>query len=303
MSYLFSIVIPTCNRPNDLAACLDRLSPSVQSFDGSLYEIIVTDDGRQDCAKDLICSRYPDVKWTAGPARGPASNRNHGASLASGKWLIFIDDDCIPAPRLIRAYQAQTLKQDSSPVVLEGPTLRIGQPKSLLWEAPHNPNGAACISANFAIRLIDFEDSGKFDERYPSAAVEDTEFFDRFYLSGGRKEFVANATVHHPLRHIGSAKSLARKWEGKVIYALDQGASPSIVVVRLPWHVLRVIQSRFRRQAICIDNVRAAARFAGELALVLCSTWGWVQKWSRQPRSPFWTEHVKRCGPPRKFGF
>ncbi len=304
MNPLFSVVIPTCNRPDELAACMDRLAPGVQNIDASNYEVIVTDDGRKKPADDTVRFRYPWARWTAGPAKGPAANRNHGASLAIGQWLVFIDDDCLPEPQLLHAYQQQASRETSANmVVLEGPTLRIGEPRSLLWEAPHNPSGGACISANFAIQKADFEASGKFDGRYPSAAIEDTEFFARFHLSGGVTRFVRDAIVHHPLRQLGRPDSLARKWEGKVILAVDQGASPWTVTWRLPWHVLRIIQSRFRDQPWSAENVKAAFIFLYEWLIVLRKTPGWVRRWSRKPKSSFWTAHVAKHGPAPRYGF
>jgi GT2 family glycosyltransferase len=304
MTPFFSVIIPTCNRLDELAACLERLAPDVQCVNELGYELIVTDDGRKSPAQKLVIDRFPWARWTAGPAKGPAANRNHGASLSSGQWLVFIDDDCLPEPQLLRAYQQPALSEISaSTVVLEGPTLRIGVPPSLLWVAPHNPNGGACISANFAIRKNDFETSGGFDERYPSAAIEDTEFFSRLQLSGGVTRFVADAIVHHPLRKRGAAQSLANKWEGKVIFSMDQGASASTVMWRLPWHVFRVVQSRFRGRPCTYENLFAASIFLQEWLLVVWKTPGWVMKWSRRPKSVFWKCHIKENGPVRRYGF
>ncbi len=304
MNPFFSVIIPTCNRPEELSACLERLAPGVQSIKEAEYELIVTDDGRKSPAQEIVAERFPWARWTAGPARGPAANRNHGASLTNSQWLVFIDDDCLPEPQLLKAYQkAAVAESNVVSLVLEGPTLRTNQPPSLLWEAPHNPNGGACISANFAIRKTDFEASGKFDERYPSAAIEDTEFFARFHRRGGVTRFVPDAIVHHPLRRLGRPASLARKWEGKTIYAIDQGASPLTVAWRLPWHVFRIIQSRFRNQPWSAENLKAATVFFCEWLIVVWKTPSWVWKWSRLPKSPFWVAQIKQSGPPPRFGF
>ena len=44
---LLSVVIPTCDRHAELAACLERLAPGVQTLVADTYEVIVTDDGKQ----------------------------------------------------------------------------------------------------------------------------------------------------------------------------------------------------------------------------------------------------------------
>jgi len=186
---------------------------------------------------------------------------------------------------------------------VQGPTIRSSSPTSLLWEAPHNPLGESHISANFMISKQSFVDSGGFDERFPTPAHEDTEFFNRFECKGGKVFFAADAIVQHPLRHVPSSRKLASRWEGKVLMALDQGASPVSILYRLPWHVLRVIQSRFINQPLSFDNLKAGYLFFNEWLIVLFMTPRWTAKWSRQPRSIFWNDYVLRNGPVPKHGF
>src|SRR5581483_8798563 len=92
-----SVVIPTRNRDQTLERCLALLGPQVDEA----IEVIVTDDGRSDGTRQLVESRFPFARWTPGPQRGPAANRNHGASLARGELFMFLDDDVEPSPELI----------------------------------------------------------------------------------------------------------------------------------------------------------------------------------------------------------
>ena len=63
-----SVIIPTCDRPERLKECLER----VLKQSGS-YEVILTDDGRTR-------GTWPEgVRYIEGPQRGPAANRNCGA--------------------------------------------------------------------------------------------------------------------------------------------------------------------------------------------------------------------------------
>jgi glycosyltransferase involved in cell wall biosynthesis len=285
----FSVVIPTCNRPYDLTSCLELLLPEVQRSDD--YEIIVSDDGRGDSIEALIRSRFPEVIYTVGPGRGPAANRNHGASLASGQWLIFIDDDCLPDQGLIRHYShlAAEISADI-PVVYMGATIPTEPMDSLLWFVPNNPLGKDYISANFMMPRDCFVDVGRFDDRYPHAAFEDTEFFDRAMVLGCKIVPAPEAFVYHPPRRLGTASRMASKWEARVIYALDQGASPVSLLWRLPLHAAKVIQSRFRgRSVLSTDALRAAFLFASEFLHILCYTPCWVVKWSKAPKSSFWS--------------
>ena len=52
----------------------------------------------------MVNEEFPMVRWNEGPRRGPAANRNFGARVADGEWLIFLDDDCNPRPGFLAAY-------------------------------------------------------------------------------------------------------------------------------------------------------------------------------------------------------
>jgi len=296
-----SVIIPTCGRREMLRKCLECLIPQLDQLPDEV-ESIVCDDGSESDTCAMIKADFPIVRWHEGPKRGPAANRNLGAAAARGEWLIFLDDDCIPAKDFLAAYTRAIGSLKDRRAALEGVTASPERP-SLLWEAPHNLNGGVLISCNFAIRRDEFEKFGKFDERFPVAAFEDTEFAARFAAFGGKTVFVKDALVEHPLRPIPSAKKLALRWEGKVIMSLDYGASSTHVMLRLPWHVLRVIQSRFRGRNCSLANVHAALIFACEWLLVCWWMRGWMRSYKECGRSQFWKKHFT-CHPVLpKYGF
>jgi GT2 family glycosyltransferase len=178
-------------------------------------------------------------------------------------------------------------------VVLEGPTFREETPKSLLWEAPHNPSGGARISCNFAISRETFFQCGGFDERYTVSAFEDIEFFSRAERLDVETRFVAEAGVDHPLRRIANAQKLAARWESKIIYALDQGASAVELVWRFPEHVAKVIIVRFRKCALNWENLRAVVLFTFEFLWMLWWLPKWLIKRKAEARSAFWAGQVR----------
>ena len=102
------MVVPTYRRNDSLARCLDQLVEGRQTLPFHMYEVIVSDDGPEGSnARLLVEEKYPWVRWVAGPARGPAANRNRGASQARGGWLVFTDDDCLPQAGWLAAYAAR----------------------------------------------------------------------------------------------------------------------------------------------------------------------------------------------------
>ncbi len=265
--------------------------------------MLVCDDGDTSGNREELDRRFPWVRWLAGPRRGPAANRNAGARHARGNWLLFLDDDCIPCSDWIAAYAAAFPVAEQPEIYLNGPTFQSSVPPSSLWEAPHNPDGKYLFSCNMAIPRAFFLGIGGFDERYPVAAHEDMELEERLRSLRVPYIFVPEAKVEHPLRRITSVLNLVRRWESKVIYALDHGATPFRVMWNLPWHVFRIIQSRFETPKMTAGDLLALLLFAGEWVGVLSQTFLWTYRWSRRPRSPFWTQHVSAHGPAQKFGF
>jgi GT2 family glycosyltransferase len=267
-------------------ATLGRLLEDMAS---DQVEVIVTDDGRLRPVTDDDLQDLPWVKRIVGPAKGPAANRNFGAAMASGEVLLFLDDDCIPEANYLKSFFDFWRESDPASLTISyGPTIPLGPMESLLFEAPDNTDGQALISSNFSIGKTSLSQVGGFDGRYPSAAFEDTEFFERFGRLGGKTIFLRSAAVSHPYRRLRNPKNLAKKWEAKVIFALDQGATPFSLYYRVPWHVLRVIVSRFRGKKASRRNFQAAALFACEWlwTLILCPVW--ISKWMHRERSEFW---------------
>jgi glycosyltransferase involved in cell wall biosynthesis len=95
---LISVVITTYNRSDALLAVLYGL---VRQTDNN-FEVVVVDDGshmdhrlqvlESDLAKRLRIVHFwhPDVGFTA------SCVRNRGVALSKGRYLIFLDGDCVP---------------------------------------------------------------------------------------------------------------------------------------------------------------------------------------------------------------
>lgn len=196
-SLLFSVVIPTCHRNDLLAKCLDRLAPGHQTLAQACYEVIVTDDGSDSTAEELIQNHYPWVKWVAGPRRGPAANRNNGAKLAQGTWLVFTDDDCLPDAEWLEAY-ATAIEKFPDCQVFEGRTYVDRPRKSFTEKSPANETGGYLWSCNFAIKRMLFKALKGFDERFPYAAMEDVELRTRLKKMSQDFVFIHQASLCHP---------------------------------------------------------------------------------------------------------
>lgn len=94
-----SVVVCTYNRSQLLDRLLNALT--AQTVPADRYEVIVVDDGSQDDTA-AVCrryaSRFPNMaRIDIGENGGLGRARNAGLAAASRGFILFTDDDCIPA--------------------------------------------------------------------------------------------------------------------------------------------------------------------------------------------------------------
>ncbi len=98
MSTVFSVIIPTFERPGVVLGLLEQL---LAQRNAPTFEIIVVDDsalpGLQEKVEALSTVATP-VAYLATAHEGPGQARNFGAAEGRGRFLIFLDDDCEVAP-------------------------------------------------------------------------------------------------------------------------------------------------------------------------------------------------------------
>jgi len=171
-----AIVIPTRNRHELLKRCLHPLISYVSAHPEC--SILVSDDGNVQETSKVLTGELRNVEVVQGPRKGPAANRNCGASRSTGELLIFLDDDCIPDRNLIAAYQNAAL-MSLEIGVFEGRISAEGEPSSFADAFVSNETGGYLWSCNFAIRRDLFLKINGFDARYPFAAMEDIDLHFR----------------------------------------------------------------------------------------------------------------------------
>jgi glycosyltransferase involved in cell wall biosynthesis len=153
----FSIIVPVFNRRAYLAAAMDSISR--QTYQS--YEVIVVDDGSTDETAGYVDS-LDDLAFTIRQENsGVSVARNHGARIAKGKYLVFLDSDDVLLPWSLQCYSdvinlyrpsvisARTLEfEDQLPVVRDveyrKPAVRVFD--DYLANAEHYSFvGASCI--------------------------------------------------------------------------------------------------------------------------------------------------------------
>lgn len=231
-----SVVIPTRDRPDQLAKCLSAL----QLQTAPSFEVIVVDDVSRDGAEVArVVSRFPRARLLRGDGRGPAAARNLGASAASADVLCFTDDDCEPSPHWIETLLRE-IERGADAVAGRTLSPRRDDPfaeasqtiTNHVMDASADGNGNVTFAptCNIACRTDVFRRAA-FDEAYPLAAGEDREWCARLSDRGVALLFAPEARVLHDQR-----LTLRRYWKQHERYG--RGASR--------WHRSRPRRERWQ---------------------------------------------------------
>ena len=217
----FSVVIPTYNRPGMLIRVLDALDRQV---DAPPFEVIVVDDGSTDETARVL-ERRQGITFRTQANGGPGRARNHGVSLAQGKFVLFIGDDTVPEPRFLAEHARVHRDANDDPwLACLGYTGWPRGERVTAFMDYINDYGlqfgykliedGAIVPFNFFYTSnisIDREvlAAHPFDTTFPSAAWEDIELAYRLKEKGLRIRYNARAVTrhHHPM----SVDSFARR--------------------------------------------------------------------------------------------
>lgn len=198
-----SVVVPTFNRAGLLPGLLDALLRQDYS---APYEVIVVDDGSSDDTPKVMaecCSRHAMLQFLRQDNAGPARARNLGASHARGRFVAFIDDDCLPEPDWLRALDAALVPGAAAAAGTvinreEGWVGRYVNRESVIHQVLASDGSVAeLITGNAAVLSSVFEQVGGFDEAIRVAGGEDTEFSFRLRAAGHRIVSAPGARVRH----------------------------------------------------------------------------------------------------------
>ena len=201
-----SVVIATRDRPERLAACLERLAE--QDYPRERFEVIVVDDGGRS-GLDQLGAGYRDrlrLRTLERPFSGRSAARNHGAARAGGELVAFTDDDTQPDPGWLRALATRhaavpgdALGGKTVAMSATNPYARAGSLILDLAYAHQNsrlpPEARFFASNNLALPADRFRLLGGFNPRLDVS--EDRELCDRWVEHGFGMTFVPEAVIRH----------------------------------------------------------------------------------------------------------
>ena len=208
-----SVIIPTFHREKTFLKSLNSILRQSEKD----FEIIIVDESRDNCIKDIIDKTKSDIKITyyKNPGKGQGQARNFGASVSKSSILIFIDSDVICTEHVVKEHLRFH---------------RIGE-KAVLGNIIFPPNKQIdfftknidlgyyfskintnyvdfikFITANISVNKKLFIDSGGFDDEFIHYGFEDLELGYRLFGDKKIIRFASNAICYHlnirPLKEI-----------------------------------------------------------------------------------------------------
>lgn len=198
---MISVIIPVYNSEKTISLCLDALLN--QNFQEK-YEIIIVDDGSIDRSIDII-KRYKKIRLIKQKHKGPAAARNLGAKRSNGNILLFTDADCQPSINWIK----EMVKPFKNPNIVGVQGRYKTKQKDMIarfvqFEIEDRYEKMAKYryidfigSYSAGYRKDVFIKEGGFDETFPIASGEDTDFSFRLSKKGYKMVFNPKAIVYH----------------------------------------------------------------------------------------------------------
>ena len=203
----FSVVVPTRNRPRELARFLEALC--AQTYPPERFEVVLVDDG-SDRPLDTVIEPFRErlsITLLAQPNAGPANARQRGITLAKGTFLAFTDDDCQPAPDWLARLEGFCLRHPGTAV--GGRTIN-GLTKNPFSEAsqlvityltdhsnadPHQSKYFA--TSNLIFPAKEYNSAVGLDLNWSISGGEDRDLCYRWVSRGHRLLYCPDAVVHH----------------------------------------------------------------------------------------------------------
>jgi glycosyltransferase involved in cell wall biosynthesis len=204
-----SIVIPSVRGDQSIS-----LVKALRVVLGPDSEIIVVDDTptgsvSETFAAELGREGQSIVKILRGLSAGPASARNMGADFATGKWVLFVDDDVVFSPRAMQR-AVEFSERASHMEALEFAIVSDGSATngSWRWRRVQRLTKGGFLSAFIMVERGAFLSIGGFEESWPFPHREDTDLALRLSDVGVKWSFVEEPLVTHPDELVGFHKFL-----------------------------------------------------------------------------------------------
>jgi GT2 family glycosyltransferase len=265
---LISVIIPTRNRCQSLAALLDSLDGSELAVDDGVEMVVVNNGSTDDTAIMLgrRSSNAPKISLFSVEQAAPGKARalNRALSQARGELLMVLDDDVIVDAQCIAKHVEAHRQTEYAAIqgrILPGkdPDGRGADPTRLReYNIPIIDYGDGIIpirgltGTNMSFKRQVLESIGGFDDRLGPGASgfsEDTEFSIRIRKAGLTIGYTPEAIVYHELNPNRYGRGYNRDVEfrkgvSRSMYRRDSilfNVIPNLIANSLRWVVYRLL--------------------------------------------------------------
>lgn len=205
---VFSIVIAQHKREELCVKCINSVLD--QDFPHDRYEVLVVDDGFTLSRCTRLSLEGTGVQIIQKPHRGVCETRNTGIGVASGDFVVFIDNDCIAQRNWLsefgKFFTANPDMDGAGGQVLSVPARELVAAFSdyrNLLRRPVTVGGAikTIITANACFRKAALRAVGLFDVRL--SCGEDADISYQLLENGHKLGYCEAAIYHVPGSSIG----------------------------------------------------------------------------------------------------
>jgi GT2 family glycosyltransferase len=206
---VISVVMPTFDRAEAIGLTLQYLQG--QTLSPPDFEVLVVDDGSTDDTKHVVSSLQPSfsLRLLCQRNRGAAAARNLGAREALADLILFMDSDVVPGTSLLEQHvQSHTWPGKRLVVGRVKPWLNVSRP---WYERVVDPDKAGldygeqervvpfymALGGNLSVTRFAFEQIGGYNETFPAAGCEETEFAYRASMLGYELLYQPRAKGYH----------------------------------------------------------------------------------------------------------
>lgn len=203
---MISIVIPTYRRVEILGDLLATVR--LQAAQNGFCEILVVDNDPDGSAEDLVRS-VPDTRYVHEPTPGVVHARNRGIDEAKGTYIVFLDDDEIPAEGWLAAFDSR---------VKLGDRACFGRIEPLFLEEP--PQGLRESLANIFSRGFDRPTGGDVTDYRAYLGTGNSMFHKADCFGDGMRfdpRFNAGGEDVWLIRRLVEEKGIALAWSNEAL--------------------------------------------------------------------------------------
>jgi glycosyltransferase involved in cell wall biosynthesis len=227
-----SIIIPALNEEAVIGRCLDSLAKN--NFPKSAFEVIVVDNGSTDRTIDIAKSfeKVLALKVLKLEKAHISALRNRGAAEAGGKFLAFLDADCL-APENWLHFAVERLSSRNTGIIGGHCTIPKDSPwVTRVWYGDRQTVKRGHVSyvpaANLLLSQVNFIEIGSFDESLETN--EECEFCNR----ARKKTLTVVAYPELGVVHLRDPQTIGaffrkHRWHGKHVFKVFVRNLPSIV--------------------------------------------------------------------------